>query len=276
MNPSDNNNNGMNNSISIDDNADKRDDKNKSSKKSSRTSNIYRRFINRVQQIESGNDTNSEYDIHNNKDDHSQADTDRLNVTESSAEVDLLNDNELHSFTDDGLPLTPHTKGAEGTSEEGLQESSGTTSKPSATPANTHSVRGKPVSSLKLLLTGIVCGLLLSASIVFILSSTGLLSSLTDSLAATAPPAPSTPAINTDEQPIKAAPAIDSETTERSTNHEETAKQAAALTTPTLQEEQSAQPNINTEVAAEAIDGDITYEDFREEAQNTLYREVND
>lgn len=127
-------------------------------------------------------------------------------------------------------------------------------------------VRGKQVSNVKLLIIGVVCGLLLSASMIFLLNKTGLLAALSnnsvaDSSEALTPSAtmnaPVTPASTSQSTAVATADSPESNTI--------TAQKASSNNATTTQ--------LNSEIIPES---DITYEDFREESQSTLYRETKD
>ncbi|ALF58830.1 hypothetical protein [Psychrobacter urativorans] len=131
-------------------------------------------------------------------------------------------------------------------------------------------VRGRQVSSVKLLIIGVVCGLLLSASMVFLLNKTGLLTALTDnsvldSSETITPSAkvnvPATPASIPQPTAITTADAPQTSPESNTVTAQQTSANKATTTQP------------NSDAIPEA---DITYEDFREEAQNTLYRETKD
>lgn len=127
-------------------------------------------------------------------------------------------------------------------------------------------VRGKQVSNVKLLIIGVVCGLLLSASMIFLLNKTGLLAALSnnsvvDSSEALTPSA----TMNAPVTPASASQSTEIATADSPESNTITAQKASSNNATTTQ--------LNSEIIPES---DITYEDFREESQSTLYRETKD
>lgn len=107
------------------------------------------------------------------------------------------------------------------------------------------------VSSLKLLVLGVVFGLLLSGVMVSIMYTTGILSALTNTISQTG--------------------------TEIATNN---ARKSAADNTPSTDSDEKGATAGNESTGNSAQDnkdkqGNITYEAFREEAKTTLYRETD-
>lgn len=127
-------------------------------------------------------------------------------------------------------------------------------------------VRGKQVSNVKLLIIGVICGLLLSASMIFLLNKTGLLAALSnnsvvDSSEALTPSA----TMNAPVTPASASQSTEIATADSPESNTITAQKASSNNATTTQ--------LNSEIIPES---DITYEDFREESQSTLYRETKD
>ncbi|WP_201618035.1 hypothetical protein [Psychrobacter urativorans] len=137
----------------------------------------------------------------------------------------------------------------------------------------TGAVRGRQVSSVKLFIIGVVCGLLLSSAIVAVLSNIGVLSVLSDNVAAddyetitpSAPAAPVSQPSTEETVNQEAVAATFSDKAAISNKNTETAEQVA----PTIAEPKKINSNTTNDSA-------ISIEDFREEAQNTLYRETKD
>ena len=129
-------------------------------------------------------------------------------------------------------------------------------------------VRGRQVSSIKLLIIGVVCGLLLSASMVFLLNKTGLLAALSnDSVNNSSEALTPSAKTNAPVTPVSTAQptAIVIVTADSPKSKTVTAPQASANNATTTQPNGDAIP-----------EADITYDDFREESQSTLYRETKD
>lgn len=224
--------------------------------KPKRTSDIYERFLSRVQQIDSevreseeeqlsaterlDNRDSKSVDNPNSKDDNPNNDTDIAieDITETT-HTDISINNQL-------------TKNVE------KAKTSGT-------------VRGRQVSSIKLLIIGVVCGLLLSASMIFLLNKTGLLAALTDNSVADSsevltPSVKMNAPVTSASQPTIIATADSPQEPILSANSNTiTAQKASSNNAKAIQP--------NSDIIPES---DITYEDFREEAQNTVYRETKD
>lgn len=127
-------------------------------------------------------------------------------------------------------------------------------------------VRGRQVSSIKLLIIGVVCGLLLSASMVFLLNKTGLLAALSnDSVNNSSEALTPSAKTNAPVTPVSTAQPTAIATADSPKSKAVTAPQASANNATTTQPNGDAIP-----------EADITYDDFREESQSTLYRETKD
>ncbi|MBP2280975.1 tetrahydromethanopterin S-methyltransferase subunit G [Psychrobacter sp. PL15] len=269
-----------------------------------RTSDVCERFIDRVDDID--NDRN--LDIDNLK---------SLDEFKKSSSYELLNEEELLLFTNHEQeeqeldPKIPETISLDITSSDNdkaiatmlhtlvddneiknllvddqpkYDNSHLLTNEPIADSSNkeTGTLFGKQISSSKLLIVGMVSGLILSAVIILLLNTIGILSVAEDRLAYD----------NSNTMPIS-APAAN---TEQSTGIEENKVAASTSDTQVISEPVL---NKNSSVNTASVDNyvsiddadksdltpkpvlaalnkeesNITYEDFREEAQDTLYRD---
>ena len=287
-----------------------------------RTSNIYERFINRVEQLDengagdntSENNRNTDSNgIDSNGDDDSKqispykAVSDEEQPQFSDANVDNHTDNhpqtalEVKTETEQSfimpvvMPVTisaimPVTEVIIDDEKDSQQiatvaevvvspqpiQHTLETKQPSIVAAT------KPKHSIKMLVAGVLSGILLSAAIIIVLNKTGLLSTLPQqSLIIDKPPvAPvesavvattetasmlnSKPAVET----VKALAVNDNKVAAKPTQ-EPVAPQPVKPDVSNTDTSLKTTLNTNTEAA-------ITLEDFREEAQSTLYREVED
>ena len=142
----------------------------------------------------------------------------------------------------------------------------------------------KPANSKKLLIIGMVLGSLMISAAVFTLIATGFLSTGTTSTA-----------LNEAGTPVSKSSTQTSSVTKQTANRTEmntTEQNVETNTPPAVVEElsdsdtaKSSNPKSQTDmtnkeneaaVSAPKAETAITYEDFREESQNTLYRETND
>ena len=142
----------------------------------------------------------------------------------------------------------------------------------------------KPENSKKLLIIGMVLGSLMISAAVFTLIATGFLSTGTTSTA-----------LNEAGTPVSKSITQTSSVTKQTANRTEmntTEQNVETNTPPAVVEElsdsdtaKSSNPKSQTDmtnkeneaaVSAPKAEPAITYEDFREESQNTLYRETND
>ena len=140
----------------------------------------------------------------------------------------------------------------------------------------------KPANSKKLLIIGMVLGSLMISAAVFTLIATGFLSTGTTSTA-----------LNEAGTPVSKSITQTSSVTKQTANRTEmntTEQNVENNTPPAVVEELSdsdkySNPKSQTDmtnkeneaaVSAPKAETAITYEDFREESQNTLYRETND
>lgn len=277
-----------------------------------RTSDIYERFLDRVQQIEEDaarsdmSDKPSSYEPLSDEElrlftDFEQYDDDEKDSTAissqhieatkvSQAALDITNDdrNDTAAVIIDGLESDadnikvdnlPH----ELTDHNAIDKKA---AKKAAKVKKSGAVRGKQVSNVKILIVGVICGLLLSAAMVVILNSTGVLAALTDRLSATsngAAKSTSAPKDNTaspepatNQNPVVAVQVVDN--TNINDEKTMTTESVAPTTEPSKNsnphpQQAATPPNANSSNDA---DLDITYEDFRKEAQSTLYRESKD
>ncbi|WP_201554425.1 hypothetical protein [Psychrobacter sp. 72-O-c] len=304
-----------------------------------RTSDIYKRFLNRVQGIDSNaNISDSDANASNLEANNVES----FNRVEKPSAYEPLNEEELLLFTDHERDVDSNESDftsidiSFSDEDEVIEDADGVTdlSKLSADNELTHSdanlaaepevnlstkssdkksgaLWDKQVSSGKLLTIGVVCGLLLSGLIVMTLSVTGVLAILSDSLApnsaqivpASAPTANSeqttnqntttkTYSSNVDNtNPNNSGIALSTKTANSNTLSADAtvndSKPEMDNTKTVSSKELPAQPiskknevkNNSTDNSTEnsAVTGiDISPEDFREEAQNTLYRETKD
>lgn len=303
---------------------------------SNRTSDIYERFLNRVQSIDNlDNIDNIDFEIDVNSDDHHHTDsTKRLEKATEPSTYDLLGEEELQLFIDpepeayanpnesDAAIISDNSDGSVYHEdkliyhEEQLTDSYELATDDESAHISDHSndrltteaeteldiekgtntkkikgLKGKSISTGKLLIIGIVFGLLLSTIIVILLTSTGILSNLMSDGSKDTPV--STPVID-NEQPedvgvdeaavlesasetqVVAEPSAEQDLSTDTANAEKPvindADKAASEQKPVSETQTSSEESNNSDTT----DAAITYEDFREEAQNTLYRETKD
>lgn len=263
-----------------------------------RTSDIYERFINRVQQIDgegaegegsNNSDVEDSFSILSSYDPLSEEELKFFsNDTEdqSSRVIDSdTEENKVEAVTDVPLYIADHTpnlttrapdlainKAREDDKSEmsfGDNESINPLSKPLLTPKKKERIPANPVNNIKLLTTGLICGLLLSAAVIFILNKAGLLSTLM-------------PSVKTEQQdiPIHASPQapVTSETAVMPADQastQEASKPEAPSVKPAIRDPAITQPSIELNQQP-TRDSAISLEDFQREAQSTLYRETND
>ena len=273
--------------------------------KKSRTrtnNNIYERFISRVQNTEDNDNANTDTD-----DLKKLGDANKLSVYEPLSEIELEGFSNLHmpqeddslqasdglsrsidlDFSDEDEPLitdrTVLTRNDESLDNNDLaaKNSEKLVKKEAANEGSAKTVESsnKSIGSKKPLIIGMVFGSLLIVIIVATLIFTGVLSTSTNTISTetgvndkvetkaittgTAPTASTEKTVVTDDNKI-------------STNTSTVDKSIIAS-----QQVASVNGNPNTVNDAETTevptaDAAITYEDFREESQNTLYRETDD
>ncbi|OXL24801.1 hypothetical protein [Psychrobacter sp. DAB_AL32B] len=142
-------------------------------------------------------------------------------------------------------------------------------------PVNKKTVKskGKLASSKKPLLIGMIFGSLLIAAIVFTLIFTGVLSTAT----APAGSANTTPVTSTQQgAAIDGSKSSDSTVANTSTSEPQTAVANDANKNAANTVDDTKKPVTEATVSDVNTEPTITYDDFREESQNTLYRETND
>lgn len=150
-------------------------------------------------------------------------------------------------------------------------------------PVNKKTVKskGKLASSKKPLLIGMIFGSLLIAAIVFTLIFTGVLSTATapaDSDSATPALSENTTPVTSTQQgaAIDGSKSSDSTVANTSTSEPQTAVANDANKNADNTVDGTNKPVTETTVSDVNTEPTITYDDFREESQNTLYRETND
>ncbi|TXD97790.1 hypothetical protein ES754_02105 [Psychrobacter frigidicola] len=278
--------------------------------KPKRTSDIYERFLTRVEQLDGGGDDGfsksslyeplseeelrffsdfSEQNDANNKQyltvpqDENATIEEQLSA-EDSLNVDLIdnrNSSDEYKNHDAAIEYSDETTDVDVSIDSQL-------TKNVSKAKESRAIRGRQVSSIKMLTIGVVCGLLLSVSIIFLLNKTGLLSVFTDGLmannsettlpntqvVATAQPATETASQKTATQSLAEAAPIPSQEPKIATGSDNT----PISNQNTVVAERAAEPKESTTSpnSKAVTDSNITYEDFREEAQNTLYRETQD
>lgn len=151
-----------------------------------------------------------------------------------------------------------------------------------------HLLESRPTSSFKLLMIGVIGGLILSAVSVFMLNITGILPALTERLASFSA---STPTVSTTVETSTESVAtvdttsksIDSLTTQAVTPQLKTTQDSPNLNAVISNKDISTQDQTVNTSATEAADkvtsstqnsqSIVSYEDFTEEAQDTLYQD---
>lgn len=257
-----------------------------------RTSDIYERFINRVQQIDgegaegegsNNGDLNDSFSILSSYDPLSEEElkffsNDTEYLTSRVIDSDTA-ENKVEAVTDVPLYIADHTpnlttrapdlainKAREDDKSEMSSDDSEPIkplSKPLLTPKKKEKIPANPVNNIKLLTTGLICGLLLSAAVIFILNKAGLLSTLM-------------PSVKTEQQdiPIHASPQAPVTSADQAST-QEASKPEAPSVKPAIRDPAITQPSIELNQQP-TRDSAISLEDFQREAQSTLYRETND
>ena len=299
--------------------------------KNTRTSDIYKRFLNRVKSIDSDNNDDNvtinleslekfkesstyeplnEEELHLFTDYEQEIDSNESDFT--SIDISFSNDDERINYEGEVTDLSELSADNESTHDnDNLAPETETNSGTNSSTKKTSTLWGKPVGNGKLLITGGFCGLLLSALIVVTLNATGFLAASTNNLAPN-----SIQTISTNTLVANSEQATNENTTTKvdpsnvdntNLNNSGTAISTKTSSSDTLSadattndsklemdntktvssEELPAQPaskqnevknnstdNITKNSAVTGID--ISPEDFREEAQSTLYRETTD
>lgn len=272
--------------------------------KTQRTSDIYERFINRVQQIDADGE---------GEESNRNAIEDGFSVTSSYAP---LSKEELDFFTNNNTERQPNNvadiytennkvetveaiapsyppihnpesiiapdiaiKQSRDDDKNKINASDNKPLKPLSNNPLTHKKNNKipaqPVNNIKLLTTGLICGLLLSAAIVVILNKIGVLSTL-ESASSSLETNSQTAAHKNQDVAASAnrqAP-VTAETAVMEANTQNTSKPAAPNVLPTTTAPVATQPSIEPEQRQTTRDSTISIEDFEKEAQSTLYRET--
>lgn len=246
---------------------------------SSRTSSIYERFLNRVQQIDS--------DI---KADDTIKESHHIKASVS------LDDAELSLFTPPNPPINAPKVSTITNDEhdeykivEPLSHHDSVVDATNLVSTQTALLKSEQRSHLKPMIAGIVCGLLLSIFIILVLNTTGVLDTLSERFSSTTTPVSTT----NDNEPTASSEPLNSEgpviktdvktvevTQEVSSADQTVASSNLTDETPNIgepKEQDSTNPVVEESEANTAnTEAPISYEDFREEAQNTLYRDIKD
>ncbi|MGP5211582.1 hypothetical protein ACTXJ5_12425 [Psychrobacter alimentarius] len=230
--------------------------------------NIYERFISRVQGDDDGDDSENEQ----------SKQMDPLDTDDDAFIFDFYDDTDTSSQAiDSSLTNASSTGPAEtdGSADEGNDSQPDTLEPPTPSVIQAVPVQDRLASSKKPLIIGMVFGSLLIIMIVLALIYTGILST---PLQTTAPDSTEIDSASDSEKSAPdTAPAVTVNTPPPSSNPVEPSVAKIQDTAVSENPEVS-----NTSKTAEALpaasstDAAITYEDFREESQNTLYRETND
>ncbi|WP_201597539.1 hypothetical protein [Psychrobacter vallis] len=208
-----------------------------------------------------------------------QVNTD-LSDANLSWQDNYLNESSLDTESNDSDAAPTNTAtGLADTKETSSQESPIPTAVKKSTPS-----QDKLASSKKPLIIGMIFGSLLIAIIVVTLIFTDVLSTSTNK-AVPAPPEPDSPVVTSTAPPTST---IDSPSSTDASATDNLAVEAQQANISSTNQAQNAVTNTNNVVVAEmpkttpasADDSNtetaITYEDFRQESQNTLYRETDD
>lgn len=260
-------------------------------KVSTKTSDIYERFLSRVQQIDGADSLPPT--VPKADDDGLDFDLDFTLPAEPATEKTQSADNDViepdfavndniaavvdEEFESSPLitpELTPDEPSADENRENENTENAAPLPKTTAPKKPITTPKSEP-SRLKTLVVGVICGLVISGSLIAILNSLGVISlqtqhqqALIENPVANEPPkpiaAPATqdnaakimPEVNTEAQPSAAE-----KTTENAPNTATKTKQDSKAAT-----EPEPRPSQNS---------NLSYQDFAEEAQTTLYRETN-
>ncbi|WP_350656405.1 hypothetical protein [Psychrobacter sp. S1-30-MNA-CIBAN-0213] len=277
-----------------------------------KTSDIYERFINRVQSI-NGSGSNGKTDENN------QTSLNDTSVYEPLSDEELqfvispeqtLDIKETNTITSDDEDNAMELSLEDDATFDDAILVSATESNIDSDTKQMGVLKGRQVGSLKLLIIGIVCGLLLSVLTAILLNATGIFATLNDYLTSnnsqktetsTSVSTASAEPENNDETVVEANDvSLDSLSTEdlslnnrneivageKSIDGDENVKSESIndpkQNTSSKTITKSPAPKKNTESKAENIKTDnaktetvISYEDFAKEAQSTLYREAN-
>lgn len=277
-----------------------------------KTSDIYERFINRVQSI-NGFGSNDKTDENN------QTSLDDTSVYEPLSDEELqfvispeqtLDIKETNTITSNNEDNAMELSLEDSTTFDDAILVSATESSINSDTKQVGALKGRQVSGLKLLITGIVCGLLLSILTAILLNATGIFATLNDYLTSnnsqqtetsTSVSTASAEPSNNEETVVEANDvSLDSLSTEdlslnnrteivagkKSISENENVKSESIndskQDTSSKTITKSSVPKENTESKADNIKTDnaktetvISYEDFAKEAQSTLYRETN-
>lgn len=239
--------------------------------------NIYERFISRVQGDDDGDDSENEQ----------SKPMDPLDTDDDAFIFDFYDDTDTSSQAIDSSLTNASSTGlaeTDGSADEGNDSQPDTLEPPTPSVIQAVPVQDKQASSKKPLIIGMMLGSLLIGIVVAILIFTGILSPSMKEDAPNAVEASTVNQVETDAATDSEAEVIDAEapTTvdnplSADTNPVNAPTADLPQSSPT-DDAQAATANEPAPAATDALDTEpaISYEDFREESQNTLYRETND
>lgn len=259
--------------------------------RSNQASGIYERFLNRVQNIDSTDsidspDIKSAAIITIKQPDRQTAfeplnDAELLSFTKPDHTTDLQKESAILNDNDEDKVVEPFS------TENSVFDSDNLVVAPvkSLNSQQTAVLKNTQVSSLKSMITGIVCGLLLSIFTILLLNMTGVLTTLTERFSKKSEPISTNSAIST--EPIASREPLADEnsviktddTNQKATNIDETVA-STNLADEMVNSDQTIEGDSTNPIARTSdasvvkTETSISYEDFREEAQNTLYRET--
>lgn len=260
---------------------------------STKTSDIYERFLNRVQQIENdpAKDNKDNGALDSNQ--PSRAEDDGLDfdldftlpadLTKTAANPNTDNDAGFSSVikdpTDDDdlgdaplkAPTEPKIKSADNDeADDDLEQKKASSAK--ATKTLTPKANLHVAPRAKTLAVGIICGLVISGSVIAILNSLGIIALTPEPAAKTADTLPVPPAVEPKSQ--------SGDLKKGSTDLKNTATDP--ITPPTESKPTEPKPNASTTKPAptdqqnrQLKNSQLSYQDFAEEAGTTIYRETN-
>ncbi len=247
---------------------------------SNRTGGIYERFLNRIQKPDSGiSDVKSDNTI---KESHPINSYEPLSDTELSLVTQThqtINAPKANIILNDEYG---EYKAIEPLSQNSLVAKSATNLVSNQPAASDSKQRGH----LKSMIAGIVCGLLLSIFIILVVNTTGVLDTLTERFfSKTAPisttnhnePTVSSEPLNSERPVIKTDVKTDEVNREVSSVDKTAASSNLTDETANIDEPKEKNSTSSIDEANDSnTESSISYEDFREEAKNTLYRDIKD
>ncbi|WP_201511711.1 RodZ family helix-turn-helix domain-containing protein [Psychrobacter alimentarius] len=226
--------------------------------------NIYERFISRVQGDDDGDDSENEHSKPLDTDDDAFI-FDFYDDTDTSSQAI---DSSLTNASSTGLAET------DGSADEGNDSQPDTLEPPTPSVIQAVPVQDRLASSKKPLIIGMVFGSLLIVMIVLALIYTGVLST---PMQTTAPDSTEIDSVSDSEKAAPdTAPAVTVNTPPSSNPVEPSVAKIQDTAVSENPEVSNTSKTAEALPAASSTDAAITYEDFREESQNTLYRETDD